>query len=316
MLVVITIIGVLVALLLPAVQAAREAARRAQCTNNLKQIGLAALTHESIHGILPIGGWGAGWVGEPDRGFSTRQPGGWHYNILPYIELRALHNLGAGGDEWATRQRVSTPVVGFNCPTRRNPIAYPNNLGASFYNFLNAGIPEPTQIGKSDYAANAGEADFPPPGQYPASFAAGDSWTENYWASLPGSFKNATGVVFLRSKCRVADITDGASNTYFAGEKYIGSDYYASANGDYGNDSCWDTGYDWDANRITSTAYPPRQNHPGYVSFGCFGRRHPVSFGMIFCDGSVQAINYTIDPETHRRLGNRHNGMAIDAKKF
>src|SRR5262245_9385622 len=96
LLVVISVIAVLVGLLLPAVQQAREAARRMQCSNNLKQIGLGALNHESTHQYLPSGGWGHRWVGDADSGFGRSQPGGWVYSLLPYVEQSALHSRGAG----------------------------------------------------------------------------------------------------------------------------------------------------------------------------------------------------------------------------
>ena len=96
LLVVITIIGILIALLLPAVQSAREAARRAQCRNNLKQIALACLNHEHVHGFFPTNGWGTLWRGDPDRGFSIKQMGSWIYNALPYLEQPAIHDLGKG----------------------------------------------------------------------------------------------------------------------------------------------------------------------------------------------------------------------------
>ena len=83
LLVVIFIIGILIALLLPAVQAAREAARKAQCKNHLKQLGLAWHMHHESHGHFPINGWNGRFVGDPDRGFGIKQPGGWAYNILP-----------------------------------------------------------------------------------------------------------------------------------------------------------------------------------------------------------------------------------------
>ena len=85
LLVVITIIGILIALLLPAVQAAREAVRIVQCQNHIKQLSLGCLDHESATGRFPTGGWGWAWTGDPDRGTDWRQPGGWIYNVLPDI---------------------------------------------------------------------------------------------------------------------------------------------------------------------------------------------------------------------------------------
>src|SRR5258706_4890817 len=98
LLVVIAIIGILVALLLPAVQAAREAARRTQCTNQLKQLATGCMNHESTLKYYPCGGWGWDWVGDADRGNGQNQPGGWMYNILPFLEENARHDLPKDGD--------------------------------------------------------------------------------------------------------------------------------------------------------------------------------------------------------------------------
>ena len=126
LLVVIAIIGILIALLLPAVQAAREAARRVTCQSHLKQIGLASLNHHDSHGLFPTGGWGAGWTGQSERGFDRRQPGGWGYNILPFIEMTGLHQAGAGLSPVeraaAYRDRHATPIPMFFCPSRRKPL--------------------------------------------------------------------------------------------------------------------------------------------------------------------------------------------------
>ena len=132
LLVVIAIIGILVALLLPAIQAAREAARRNQCKNNLKQMALACLNHEATHGHLPTSGWGWRWQGDSNRGYGKDQPGGWPFNILPYIEQPAVRDLVRGisaadraAFAAAMLQMVQTPIDVFNCPSRRALTLYP-----------------------------------------------------------------------------------------------------------------------------------------------------------------------------------------------
>ena len=124
LLVVIAIIGILIALLLPAIQAAREAARRTQCKNNLKQIGLAAHAHVDAQKFFPTGGWGYRWMGDPDSGYGTRQPGGWGYTMLPYLEESVIFNLGRGQTtalkQNTLAQVAAIPAPFFTCPSRRD----------------------------------------------------------------------------------------------------------------------------------------------------------------------------------------------------
>ncbi|HEY6563584.1 MAG TPA: DUF1559 domain-containing protein, partial [Pirellulaceae bacterium] len=160
LLVVIAIIGVLVALLLPAVQAAREAARRTQCLNHLRQIGLATLLHEDANKFYPTGGWSKEYVGDPNRGYGKRQPGSWFYSVFPFLEEAAVHQKGRDGGPMVANHREllemnQIPVPVFHCPSRRSARLYkPDWLGAPCYNAPQ--LPILTAVAKGDYAGNAG----------------------------------------------------------------------------------------------------------------------------------------------------------------
>jgi prepilin-type N-terminal cleavage/methylation domain-containing protein/prepilin-type processing-associated H-X9-DG protein len=315
LLVVITIIGILVGLLMPAVESVREAGRRAVCMNNAKQMALACLTHESKNGFFPTGGWGWEWAGDPNLGFTKRQPGGWHFNILSYMGLDTLHDMGlvnpyvisAGSatgtqDRAAGRLRARTPVSLFLCPTRHHVQAFPRNHGTNFLNIDDPQAPPPPAvIGRSDYASNSGDGntDVNPGGDTPVNGNFAPS-------SHPGSDPTATGVIYRASMCTTAMIKNGTSNTYLLGERYLNPDAYYTY-GECDNDQGWDQGYDYDTNRWTTS--PPVRDRPGYVdNGGCgtiFGSAHPATFNMAFCDGSVHPITYAIDPSLHQSLGNR-----------
>ena len=171
LLVVITIIGILIALLLPAVQAARESARRTQCSNNLKQLSLGCLSFESSTGHLPPNGWGPTWFGDPDRGTGWKQPGGWIFNILPYIEQANLWGLQSGTTGAARYQAaytmLTTPLSVLNCadPAAVAALAHRGD-GGDVRRVMYAGEtafgttshgPGPPNVAKTDYVANGGD---------------------------------------------------------------------------------------------------------------------------------------------------------------
>lgn len=301
LLVVLGIIALLVALLIPAVQSAREASRRLQCRNNLRQQGLAMQNHLSAYGRFPGNGWGYLWFGDPDRGTDRRQPGGWIYNILPYLEQQAAREAGKG--EPAPQQRTTLAGLAqqsfpmFRCPTRPGSLlspAKPENLP------YNADWISP--VFKTDYAVNEGDY-ITDTTRGPATLVEGDDpgylWTDA---------TKATGVCFLRSEIRPAEITDGMSNTYLIGEKYISSASYEYAD-DAGFDQSLLSGVDLDLNRWT---FRTPHAHSEEKDVRSFGSAHSQGCHFVFCDGSVRVISYHIDQEIHRRLGNRMDGLPTD----
>lgn len=339
LLVVIAIIGILIGLLLPAVQGAREAARRLQCNNHLKQIGLGCLLHEQAHGFFPTCGWGWAWVGDPNQGFGKEQPGGWVFNILPYIERESLHDLGKGQASQNAAQMASlktmteTPVELFACPSRRAAVA---SLPKSYYWAYNAtGGQFP--VAKTDYAICTGNPRYPGTwevdssgrgGKGPDSLAAGLDPNCLWQDTGPNGGLYDNGVSFQRSEVAIAEISDGTSQTYLVAEKYLRPESYGGAGMsnefyDAGDNETMYTGVNNDNSRTTyydsatpSASAVPRQDCYGFYSYIIFGSAHAGAMNVVFCDGSTHAVSYSIDPLTHSRLGARNDGEPLDGGRF
>lgn len=200
LLVVIAIIGVLIALLLPAVQAAREAARRAQCTNNLKQLGLAMHNYESSLGSFPSGYLarlgGGGIHGDPDP--ATRDTGpGWGYGslILPYLEQRPIHDaMNFDLPTWLPANSTGTAVAlsAFLCPSATESLTPTLDV-------INPAGDVLAKFSRSHYVLNAGRL--------------------GCWAYTTDDQRSlADGPFYRNSATRHSEITDGLSNTVFMGE--------------------------------------------------------------------------------------------------
>jgi prepilin-type N-terminal cleavage/methylation domain-containing protein/prepilin-type processing-associated H-X9-DG protein len=318
LLVVITIIAILIALLLPAVQMAREAARMAQCKNNLRQLALGCANHESATGRYPTGGWGWHWTGDADMGNDSSQPGGWIYNLLPFIEQQAIHDIGAGVGAWnsaaklaAHKVRMSTPFNGINCPTRRKAIVYPCSCGDM------TNYPAPGIVNRTDYAANGGDYWTEitlPLSNYPID-ASSPSGVQSSLANIGKLADITNGIMFFCSQIKPADVTDGTSNTYLLGEKYADRDHYEDGQGAGDNESAL-IGDDRDITRWGGPAYPPLPDIPGNASELAFGSAHTEGFNMAFCDGAVQTISFSIDLPTHGWLCNRRDEHPVDPKQL
>jgi len=306
LLVVIAIIGILVSLLLPAVNAAREAARRAQCMNHVKQLTLAALTHDSAHGHLPSGGW-PDWVGDPDLGTGKDQPGSWMYATLPFIEEDAVYELSKGlvglQKSRTLAQRNELPVTVFYCPSRRAADPYPPSPGRRFPNARGS-----TLIAKNDYVTCYGSGRFVT--KQPPTLSQVDQ--ADTWAWPDESEYN--GVCFLRSTVNLKKITDGTSKTVWCGEKYLNPDNYTDyIEADFGDDQGCYAGFNWDVNRATSRLSPPIPDTPGLAAASRFGSAHVAGFYLSMCDGSVRMTNYSIDKLAFQSLGDRRDGKVFDA---
>jgi prepilin-type N-terminal cleavage/methylation domain-containing protein len=313
------IIGILAAILLPAIQSAREAARTAECKNNLKQISISFWNHEAAHRYFPTGGWGFKWVGDPDSGYGPDQPGGWAYNILAYLDQEQLRMLGRGiADRFidptnpqrqaALLQLVSTPLPVFNCPSKRPLGLWP--YAQDFLNpFLAVNVFSCTssngcRVARGDYRVNSGNkyrGDQTGPGliqnpdTYPWQFGGHDA---------------QNGISYQRSMVRVDQITDGTGTTAMVGEKYLNPNHYFDGE-DPSDDQCAFIGHDRDNSGYTANGnepMPPRRDEAGVSLSFRFGGPHASGLNMAFCDRSVRQVAYDVDAEIWGECGGRNDG--------
>ncbi len=306
LLVTIAIIGILIALLLPAVQAARESARRTQCVNNLKQVGLGFHNYHGSYNRFPTGGtipWAAAPLCHPPLNSETGNPvvsygPGWAVQILPFIEQEALYEMAlAANSAVVIRDR---PVVYFICPSRR--------VGIALNQTISIGFPGSTTANAlMDYATAT-------PGNTPGSWD--QFWYGAVWL-LPDD-RDYRGIVVRSGSGRyisVADVLDGTSHVLLAGEKFLRPAQYAI--GDWHDDSGYSDG--WDVDIVRYTAYQPLRDidNPPTVSPNAhaqgfqFGGPHPGGMNALMGDGSVRSIRHTVALPVFNNLGDRRDGNPI-----
>jgi prepilin-type N-terminal cleavage/methylation domain-containing protein len=276
LLVVIAIIAILIALLVPAVQKVREAAMRTQCVNNLKQIGLAVHNHVGVLKVFPT--CGTSWTVPPVfmapglPAVGAAQQAGWAYAILPYIEQKGAWTGGGGATiDQCQINAIGSVIPGYYCPARRSPEALP-----------------PTG------------AWYGPGGSYPHG-------TMDY----AGSNLENNGVIAYQVCRRIADITDGTSNTILIGEKRLDTLYIGQYQGD--DNEGYSSGWDHDSMRQT-TIQPMVDTHNGGWGEQRFGSAHSSGFFCVFADGSVRPIGYGINLTVFANLGNIGDGNSVPSE--
>ena len=274
LLVVIAIIAILIGLLLPAVQKVRAASTRAQCANNLKQIGIAAHAHHNTFNVLPSAG--IGWtdavpefmgVGNPIGG--PGQKAGALYQMLPYLEYESTYR-GSGGATVADCQinAIKAVIKIYFCPSRRPPKELPPT--GSWYG------PAGTYAhGPTDYASSS-----------------------NNTSALDGT---NGAIAYGYTGLRFAQITDGTSNTLMFGEKRMDITNMGSYQSD--DNEGYTCGWDHDAARLTSTLPLPDGRLGTNAGGNIFGSSHSGVANFVMVDGSVKFISYNLLLATFQALG-------------
>ena len=332
LLVVIAIIGVLVALLLPAVQSARESARRTQCVNNLKQIGLAMHKHHNTSHVLPVG-YSGQVFGPPEPNDSAIYHGGlgwgWASHILGSLEQSSLYNdinfsVDISDPSSHTVRRSVLSV--FLCPSSigKGPVV----MGGARPGIIK-------NLAAGQYVGNEGQLDY-------------DDYRESDVDYLR-KFPPDNGVLFRDSAVALSDITDGTSTTLLVGERsrnvadatWVGVPFYPL--GDALVEAWFCTKPTWsnpnvckpasflvlartgpfpgdynDGNPTRTIPPDPRVATPNRRDAGPteYNSLHPGGCNFLFCDGSVQFIRDKVNAATFSDLATPAGGEAVSADQF
>ena len=283
LLVVIAIIGILIALLLPAVQTVREAARLTQCANNLKQIGLAIELYEEQHEVYVTG-----------RDTSNQWGVSWAFRLLPHLEQTGIYESmdhKQRADSQANAYAMRTPVATFVCPSRRTPEAdrnFDDNDSASKVR----GVAAP-----GDYAANNGK-------------------TFNFYLSQTNWRGHISGPIHSFSRVRRSQVTDGTSNTLAVGERYIppprrsspGFEHY-----DVGDCAFFAADNPWTIFACTGPGFP---TGPWDNDRTKFGSEHGNVAQFVFLDGHVRTLDYSISLTVLQALSTIADGTPISSHDY
>jgi prepilin-type N-terminal cleavage/methylation domain-containing protein/prepilin-type processing-associated H-X9-DG protein len=315
LLVVIAIIGVLIALLLPAVQAAREAARRAQCTNNLKQLALAAQNYHDSNGCFPGASYSGQFYNPPNKypeNFSC------FVRMLPYFEQTPMYNATNFSLTSSTQDNITicgVQVASLLCPsdTKNQTVviapAVTGTVGSPGWSFNNL-FPLPPGTWSQAFSSYAGSA---------GTFGFG--FNNTFLNSSNGAAERDmhNGVIYNESSTRIADILDGTSNTFIFGEHSHG--YLLQYDPAFGvSDNSWNSGRWYDTQ--FATYYPPntKPGSPGSTAAGLYGdvqnywyptiatSLHPGGANFAFADGSVRFVKDTVSSWGFGSSGTSNHG--------
>jgi prepilin-type N-terminal cleavage/methylation domain-containing protein/prepilin-type processing-associated H-X9-DG protein len=329
LLVVIAIIGILVALLLPAIQAAREAARRAQCSNNLKNIGLALINHVDVRKRLP-----AATKFRPNNNVGGNVPNGaggtWVVEIMPYIEEQALYDRfdrTKASNHPNNAQVIGTPLPWLICPSDGDkqsengvdPPGLHNDGGSGVYNPKDTpvmGLWYPVSIGPTHMDACPFCTDARPNLCCQGAAFGGESVKlDNDPIGAVGTFPSFAGLFGRYEKgIKMTEVTDGLTHTIMAGETIpIQCRYICAHCPNFpfaGTNIPLNTFLKYDAN-VSGKADVDDPENPeigGYAEACGYKSRHPGGSHLLMADGSVHFVNEAIDFKTYYLLGARKSG--------